>query len=98
MCESGVLSVVVEAMEKMAGEGESANEQLRNLGMFLVGLIVNDEKPDAIFAYGDGLVINKAVEWLSRFDSEQLHIASAVIIANYLRSGKQIITTYLPKF
>ena len=91
ICESGVLSVVVEAMEKVARERESVQELLRSLSMFLVGLIVNDETPEAIFNYKDGVVVNKAVEWLTEFNSEQLHIASAVIIANYLRSGKYIV-------
>jgi len=89
--ESGVLSVVVEAMEKVAEEGEANLNLLRSLSMFLVSLIVNDEKPDSIFAYSDSLIVNKAIQWITEFNSDQLHIASAVIIANYLRSGKPLI-------
>jgi hypothetical protein len=47
-----------------------------------------DDQIDEIFEYKSNLILNKAIDWLVNFKSEQFYIASAVIIANYLRSGK----------
>ena len=69
-------------------EASSTNLNLsRHISLFLVSLVVKDEKIDEIFTYKDNLILNKAIDWLINFKVEQFYIASSVIIANYLRSG-----------
>lgn len=84
LCQTNFLSTVISVMETSVN---NSDDLLRMLSMFLVGLIVKEENPEEIFAYKNGLVLNRAIEWISNFKNEQLYIASAVIIANYLRNG-----------
>ena len=57
---------------------------LVNIELFLF----TDDKVDLIFEYKNNLVLNRGLDWLIKFDNEQLYVTSAVIIANYMRSGK----------
>ena len=57
-----------------------------------------DDQIDEIFEYKNNLILNKAIDWLVNFKSEQFYIASAVIIANYLRSGKLKLKKYFYYF
>ena len=84
LCQTNFLFTVIDVIEKSVN---NSDDLLRSLCLFIVSLIVKEEKPEAIFAYKDNLVLNKAIDWLCEFKHEQLYIASAVIIANYLRSG-----------
>jgi hypothetical protein len=60
--------------------------------LFLVNLLVA-EQIDMVFEYRSGLLVKKAIQWLDEFDNGQLFVASAVIIANYMRSGKDFFIT-----
>ena len=40
-----------------------------------------------VFEYKNNLVLNKGIEWLDKYQNDQLFVTSAVIIANYMRSG-----------
>ncbi len=47
-----------------------------------------DENVDSIYEYKNHLLLDKAIDWLDSQDgNHQLYVASAVIIANYLRGG-----------
>lgn len=75
-------------MVKFIEQNVEDDELMRTIGGFVTELLVNDDNIDAVFNYGDNLLIDKASEWLNRFESEQLYLSSAVIIANYMRNGK----------
>lgn len=70
-------------MNKM--ENESA-KNLRHYGLYLTTLLVKDENVDSIFEYRNNFVLNKGIDWLCTSENEQLHVASSVIIANYMRN------------
>ena len=84
LCQTDFLDKVVEVMENHLN---NSDDLLRNLGLFIVSLIVKEDKCDEIFEYKENFILNKAIDWLVGFKNEQLYIVSAVIIANYLRSG-----------
>lgn len=61
---------------------------LRNFGGFLTNLLATDDNIDMIYQYKDNFILDKAIEWFEKFQSEQLYLAAAVVIANYMRNGK----------
>ncbi len=63
---------------------------MRNAGLFVVNLLVKDERVEKVFEYGDHLLLNKAIEWLNESSSEQLHVTSAVILANYMTNDENV--------
>lgn len=87
LCQTDFLIKVIEVMENSLN---NSDDLLRHCSLFLVSLIVKEEKPDDMFAYKDGLILYKAIDWLCLFENDQLYIASAVIIANYLRSDESV--------
>lgn len=37
------------------------------------------------------MILNRSIEWLSKFGSEELYVTSAVLMANYMRNGKDFL-------
>jgi hypothetical protein len=64
---------------------------IRHCCLHLVSLIIGVENVDEIFKYKNNLLLDKAIEWLEPNCNQQLHVASAVIIAHYLRAGFNFI-------
>ena len=50
-----------------------------------------DDNVDLIFEYKSNLILNKSLDWLAKYENEQLYVTAAVIIANFMRNGEQII-------
>lgn len=89
LCQTNFIEKAIELMEN--NYMNNSDDLLRCLSLFLVSMIVKEEKPDELFAYKDQLLLNKAINWICEdLKNEQLYIASAVIIANYLRSDDSV--------
>ncbi len=82
MCETNLLDLLINTIEEKLDDGDF----MRASCLFLVNLLVKDQV-DVVFEHSNRLLINKAFQWLAEFNNDQLFVASAVIIANYMRSG-----------
>lgn len=66
----------------------SDEDLLRIFGAYLTNLLTNNDNTDMIYKYKNNFILDKAIEWFEKFQSEQLYLASAIIIANYMQNGK----------
>ena len=89
LCQTDFIVRVVELMENKTTN--NSDVLLRQMSLFLVSLVVKEEDPSALFSYKDMFILKKAIDWLcDEYRNEQLYVASAVVIANYLRNGKYL--------
>lgn len=84
LCQTNFLELVIEYVEKNLQD----EELMRYFGLFLTNLLVKDENVEIMFEYKNNLILTKAINWLNQTKSEQLYVTSAVVIANFMRSGK----------
>ncbi len=87
LCQTSLLDLLISSIEKKLDD----EDFMRASCLFLVNLLVKDQV-DVVFEHGNGLLINKALQWLADFNNDQLYVASAVIIANYMRSGEFFVS------
>ncbi|RNA18157.1 rap1 GTPase-GDP dissociation stimulator 1 isoform X1 [Brachionus plicatilis] len=87
LCMTNFIEITVDFVEKRAND----EDLLRIFGGFLTNLLANDDNIDMIYKYKDNFILEKAVDWLEKFQCEQLYLASAVIIANYMRNDSKAI-------
>ncbi|CAF0705142.1 unnamed protein product [Brachionus calyciflorus] len=87
LCETDFLELVISYIE----DNVEDEELLRSFGGFITNLLVNDDNIDIIFKYRNNLILEKATEWLDKFENEQLYLSSAVIIANYMRNDEKTL-------
>lgn len=86
LCQTDFLSDLIELIE----QNQSKKEFMRSAGLFVVNLLVKDEKVEKVFEYRDNLLLNKAIDWLKESHNEQLHVTSAVILANYMTNDENV--------
>ena len=46
------------------------------------------DEMDVVFGFKNDFLIKKSIQWLEEFSNDQLHVTSAVIIANYMRTDE----------
>lgn len=96
LCQTDFIVKTVELMESQ--DTNNSDVLLRQMSLFLVSLIVKEEDPSAIYAYKNQFILNKAIDWLcDEYRNDQLYVASAVIIANFLRSDESVQTLLTDK-
>jgi len=86
LCQTNFLQILINLVE----QNQTNKEFMRNAGLFVVNLLVKDENVEKVFEYQDNLLLNKAIDWLTEFDNEQLHVTSAVILANYMTNDTNV--------
>jgi hypothetical protein len=53
--------------------------------------LINDENVDIIFEYKSNLVLDKGLDYLAKFENEQLYVTAAVIVANFMRNDASVL-------